>query len=102
MVRPSLIGNKTVSILLSVFNNLLYSKRDEAIAKVTAAIQLLETIHKTRPNSFNVQMFFTAKADEITALYKEAPVDVKNNVFNTLVKLDPGNISRYNKMKQGK
>ena len=47
-------------------------------------------------------MFFTAKADEITALYKEAPADVKNKIFNTLVKLDPGNISRYNKMKQGK
>lgn len=82
--------------------DLLYSKRDEAIEKVTNAIQLLETIHKTRPNSFNVQMFFTAKADEITALYKGAPPDVKNTVFNTLVKLDPGNISRYNKMKQGK
>lgn len=82
--------------------DLLYSKRDEAIEKVTKSIQLLETIHKTRPNSFNVQMFFTAKADEITALYKGSPADVKNTVFNTLVKLDPGNISRYNKMKQGK
>jgi len=82
--------------------DLLYSKRDEALEKVTAAIMLLETIHKTRPNSFNVQLFFTAKADEITALYKDAPADVKNKVFNSLVKLDPGNISRYNKMKQGK
>lgn len=83
------------------FDN-LYASRDEAITKIVAAIESLNEIHKSRPNSFNVKLFFTAKSDEIINLFKGATADIRNRMFNTLVKLDPGNISRYNKMKQGK
>lgn len=80
----------------------LYAKREEAIEQIMKSIESLDQIHKSRPNSFNVKLFFTAKADEVVSLFKGATADKRNRIFNTLVKLDPGNIAKYNKMKQGK
>ncbi len=81
--------------------DLAYSKREESINTMFQALKLLESIHKARPNSFNVQLFFTAKNDELVNLFTSAVPDLRMKVYNLLVKLDPGNISKYNKIKQG-
>jgi hypothetical protein len=65
------------------------------------ALKLLDNIHKARPNSFNIQLFFTAKNDEIVGLFSPDKSDLRMRVYNLLVKLDPGNISKYNKIKAG-
>ena len=64
-------------------------------------LKLLETIHKARPNSFNVQLFFTAKADEIVKTFSPAPANIRMSLYNKLVVLDPSNISKYNQIKTG-
>jgi hypothetical protein len=78
----------------------LYEDSDKAIDAMVESLKSLEIIHKTQPNSINVQAFFAAKADEIVALFSETPAAIKNKVYLTVTRLDPGNISKYNKMKK--
>jgi hypothetical protein len=80
----------------------LYENPTEAIAKIVESLQMLEQIHKTQPNSINVQNFFTAKADELVSLFLETPQDITTKAYIILVKLDPGNINKYNKLKDKK
>ena len=78
----------------------LYSDNKEAVEAIVKALKLLEDIHKIQPNSVNVQSFFAAKSDEIVNLFKDMDDQTKNQVYLTVTKLDPGNISKYNKMKK--
>ena len=78
-----------------------YQNREESLQTIFNALQLLESIHKARPNSFNIQLFFTAKNDEVVSLFAPVQTDLRMRVYNLLVKLDPGNISKYNKIKSG-
>ena len=65
------------------------------------ALESLDAIHKARPNSFNIQLFFTAKNDEIVNLFSPDQTGLRMQVYNLIVRLDPGNISKYNKIKAG-
>lgn len=78
----------------------LYSDNENAVKEVIKALSSLQQIHKTQPNSINVQIFFTAKADEIVAMFKDTDEGTKNQVYSIVSKLDPGNINKYNKMKK--
>ncbi len=81
--------------------DIAYSKREESLNKMFQSLKLLESIHKARPNNFNIQLFFTAKNDELVSIFSPAVPDLRMKVYNLLVKLDPGNISKYNKIKLG-
>jgi hypothetical protein len=78
----------------------LYGNNETAVQEVIKALSSLQTIHKTQPNSINVQIFFTAKADEIVTMFKDMDDPTKNKVYAIVSKLDPGNINKYNKMKK--
>ena len=78
----------------------LYTDSKEAVKVIVSALQSLEEIHKTQPNSLNVQIFFAAKSDEVVNMFSEMDEQTKNQVYMTVTKLDPGNISKYNKMKK--
>ncbi len=78
----------------------LYSDNKKAVQVVVDALKSLEEIHKTQPNSLNVQIFFAAKSDEVVNMFKDMDDQTKNQVYMTVTKLDPGNISKYNKMKK--
>jgi hypothetical protein len=67
---------------------------------MTAALLELNSIHKIKPSSYNMQVFFYAKADEIISIYKPLPAAEKQPIYELLKKLDPGNISKYEKMMQ--
>jgi hypothetical protein len=62
------------------------------------AILALNDIHKIKPSSYNMQVFFYAKSDEIINIFKPLPVEEKQPVYEMLKKLDPGNIMKYDKM----
>jgi hypothetical protein len=78
----------------------LYSNNKEAVAMIVASLKSLEEIHKTQPNSLNVQIFFAAKSDEVVNMFSDMDEQTKNQVYMTVSKLDPGNITKYNKMKK--
>ena len=69
--------------------------------QITLAIEGLRKIHLRKPNAPNVLMFFTAKRDEIVNIYSNAPSNEKTRIFNVLSQIDPGNLSRYEKITKG-
>jgi len=53
-----------------------------------------------KPLSFNMQVFFNAKADEIINIFSGAFPDEKSKVVNTLNLIDPTNSNKYQKITQ--
>jgi len=62
------------------------------------ALQELKNVHKIKPSSYNMQIFFYAKGDEIVNLFKPTPVEEKQPIIDLCKLLDPGNIAKYDKM----
>lgn len=69
--------------------------------EVLNAIKLLPKVHAKEPNSFNVRLFFTAKADEIVKLFGKAEPAEKNELIPLLETLDPANTLKYTAIKEG-
>ncbi|MCB0816572.1 MAG: DUF4835 family protein, partial [Flavobacteriales bacterium] len=63
-----------------------------------ASIEKLKTVHQAKPVSYNMQVFFNAKYNELVELYKPEPPQEKTRLFNTLQIIDPGHISQYQNM----
>jgi hypothetical protein len=72
-----------------------------ARAVISAAIEGLKPVHQTKPASYNLQIFFTAKADELSNLFKPADGREKAKIFNTLQIIDPANLTKYQIMMRG-
>ncbi len=74
----------------------------EARITILDALRPLKNVYNDRPNSFFMQFFFNAKADEIVNLYQQGTTDEKTQVTLLLSQIDPGNISKYNTIATGK
>ncbi len=53
---------------------------------------------KVTRNPYLLNLFFTAKSDEIVNIYSEAPQIEKSRIKEVLQIADPANISKYNKL----
>ncbi|WKZ67473.1 MAG: DUF4835 family protein [Flavobacteriales bacterium] len=69
--------------------------------KIAAAIEKLKTVHQAKPASYNLQVIFNAKYNEIVELFKPADPAEKTKLFNTLQIIDPGHIGQYQNMMRG-
>lgn len=78
--------------------DLAYQDPTLARQNISDAIVALRTIHQIKPSSYNMQLFFLAKADELVNLFGPAEQEEKLRVFNILKLIDPGNISKYDKL----
>ena len=65
------------------------------------AIEKLRSVHQAKPGSYNLQVFFQAKSDEIVEIFKPLQPADKARLYNTLQIIDPGNISKYQVMMRG-
>jgi hypothetical protein len=72
----------------------------EAIEAMNAAIESLNEVHRIKPSSYNMQVLFYAKSDEIVNIYKPRALAEKKKVADTCKILDPGNISKYDRILQ--
>jgi hypothetical protein len=79
----------------------MYDNANTGRAKITQSIDKLKKVHQARPLSYNMRLFFLAKADEIINIYSEAPQQEKTAVYNTLQLIDPSNLSKYSALKGG-
>ena len=72
----------------------------------TAIFDTLDEFRKVKQrssrNAYLLSLFFTAKADEIVNIFSESPVMEKNMAYEYLSAADPGNISKYEKIKDKK
>ncbi len=81
--------------------DLLGTEPAEAQKNIAAAIDRLKSVHQAKPASYNLQVFFNAKSDELVEIFKPLPPPEKTKVYNTLQIIDPGNISKYQGMMRG-
>ena len=65
-------------------------------AAVLSGLQGLRQVYTDMPNSFMMQFFFNAKADELVSLFAESPPDIKEKSTQLLNSIDPGHINKYN------
>ncbi|MCH2198674.1 MAG: DUF4835 family protein [Flavobacteriales bacterium] len=73
----------------------LYSDPDGGRKAISDAIIDMRNIHRIKPSSYNVQLFFAAKNVELVKLFEIAPDPEIQRILPVLKELDPGNISRY-------
>lgn len=55
---------------------------------------------KSSRNPYLLTIFFSSKSDEIVNIFSEAPALEKDKILEILTKADPGNLVKYNKIKQ--
>jgi hypothetical protein len=68
---------------------------------IASGIEKLKPVHQVKPASYNLQVFFNAKYNELVEIYKPAEPAEKSKLFNTLQIIDPGHISQYQLMMRG-
>jgi len=69
--------------------------------KIAASIEKLKTVHQAKPASYNLQVVFNAKYNELVEIFKPADPAEKTKLFNTLQIIDPGHIGQYQNMMRG-
>ena len=78
--------------------DVLFSNLTTGTNAVIECLELIQKVAKSRPGSFNVQLFFSTKVDEMVNLFQGASPDLKTKAFNLLKSLDPANLNKYNKI----
>jgi hypothetical protein len=73
----------------------------DAQKNIAASIEKLKTVHQAKPGSYNLQVFFNAKSNELVDIFTPVPATEKTKLYNTLQIIDPGNISKYQGMMRG-
>lgn len=71
-------------------------------AVVFNSLLLLDKVYERKPGSFQLQLFFNAKSNEIVDLFVDGEPKEKTEITNLLNKIDPNNLSKYNKIAKGK
>jgi len=78
----------------------MYDKLEDGRAAILASIANLKEVHKNRPASFNMQLFFEAKNQELISIFHDATNDEKTQIIDILNIIDPANQNLYAKINQ--
>ncbi len=81
--------------------DLLFDDPETARLNIAESLLALRRIHQIKPSSYNMQIFFYPKVDEIISLFTPVPPEEKTRVYNLLRLVDPGNIQDYERMMNG-
>jgi hypothetical protein len=71
---------------------------DEARANILTAMNLLLPVYRARPASFNMQVFFNARRDEIIKIFQGALPEEKTKILELLAIIDPAGTTKYSKI----
>ena len=77
--------------------DMMDSKVTEGRAEIASSIELLQKVHRKRPDPYMyiLRLIFDAKADEMVKVFSESFVEEKNRVHNILTEMDQTNASKY-------
>lgn len=78
--------------------DIMNEKVEEGRANILKALDLLKPVYQSRPASFNMQLFFNAKTDELINIFKGGLPEEKTKVVETLMLVDPANTTKYTKI----
>jgi hypothetical protein len=79
--------------------DLMYNSADAIRTRIVDDLNTLKSIHQIKPSSYNMQLFFIAKSDEILNIYRDSSEDEKRKVRDLLMVIDPGNIPKYERLR---
>lgn len=68
--------------------------------EIYESLEKIRTIQEQLPNSVIFKIFFNAKRQELINIFQKADPGMKNRAITLLGKLDPSNVSTYDKIKQ--
>lgn len=68
-------------------------------AVILSALTTARDVNRSYPNNVYVQMFVSAKRDEIIEIFKGAGRGEQTKVYDIMVKLDPSQASRYSSIR---
>lgn len=80
--------------------DIMYDQLDNGRTEILNCLDLIQKIHKTRPASFNVQLFFNAKSQELINIFSQALPADKNKAITILNQVDATNQNKYAKILQ--
>jgi len=78
--------------------DIMFDKADDGRKEILNATSLLLGVYQARPASFNMELFFNAKADELVNIFSKGLPDEKAKVVETLSTVDPSRILKYSKI----
>ncbi len=73
---------------------------DDSRAVILEVLKDIQGVNRILPNSILIIAFLDAKNDEIINLLSKGQMEVRRNVYNELLKLDPTRRSKYQKIVQ--
>lgn len=73
---------------------------DASRSVILEALKEIQNVNRILPNSIIIIAFLDAKNDEIINLFSKGQMDVRRNVYNELLKLDPTRRSKYQQIVQ--
>ena len=75
--------------------DIMYNDLNEGRNVILQSMEALTPIQRSRPGSLNLQLFLTAKSQELVDLFSQAEMKEKNQIVSVLKRLDPANSSKY-------
>ncbi|AKP51735.1 type IX secretion system protein PorD [Cyclobacterium amurskyense] len=81
--------------------DLLTTNPTESYQNILEAIKLIQEANQVQPNSILTISFMDAKSDEISKILKAAPMELKEEAVEVLLKVDPNNARKYNDILKG-
>ncbi|MCU4166658.1 DUF4835 family protein [Carboxylicivirga caseinilyticus] len=78
--------------------DMMNDKPEEGRAEILKSLEDLKKVYRQRPGSFFMQVFFTAKSDELVKIFEESFSMEKSKVIEVLQEVDPGNSKKYEKL----
>lgn len=79
--------------------DIMYKDLELGRTEITNALKELQKVSQAVPNSMYMRIYFQAKADEIVKIYSKALETDKIKVIAILKEIDPGNSSKWDKIK---
>jgi len=76
----------------------MYKDPLEGQRNITLAIDKLKEVHRNQPNSYQLRLFFDAKATEIMNVYKTDNVPDKASIVNSLNQIAPSHSDKWKKI----
>lgn len=78
--------------------DIMNEKPDDGRAEILKSLDLLAAVHKTRPASFNMELFFNAKVDELVNIFSKGLSDEKAKALDILSTIDAPNTIKWSKI----
>ncbi len=75
--------------------DMMYDNPDDARVNMLAALEKIDQVNRSFPNSLVMYAFAFSKSDEIVEIFKRSTLQQKRRVQQIMVRLDPQNATKY-------